>query len=211
MKSPVDMITADKALPGRDDAIVLRDPHLFYATTIGEVPSDAAVAFFGMGCFWGAEKSFWSLDGVFSTAAGYQGGFTKNPTYQEVCTGLTGHAEVVRVIYDPSRCTFEQLVRHMLEHHDPTQGFRQGGDIGTQYRSAIYVTSGDEVAVAHHVIDLYQGVLDAHGYGTITTEVGIAGLFYFAEEYHQQYLIANPNGYCGLGGTGVSCPVGLGS
>jgi len=174
-------------------------------------PEGSETAYFALGCFWGAERKFFETPGVLTTAAGYQGGFTPNPTYQEVCTGATGHAEVVKVVFDPAVVTYEQLVGLFLESHNPTQGMRQGNDIGTQYRSAIYTVNDDQASVAATVRDAYQERLTAKGYGQITTEIEPAGPFYMAEEYHQQYLIANPNGYCGLGGTGVTCPIGLGA
>jgi len=168
------------------------------------------VAYFGLGCFWGAERKFFETPGVINTAVGYQGGFTPNPTYREVCTGQTGHTEVVKVVFDPAVVSYEQLIAVFFENHDPTQGYRQGADVGTQYRSAIYTTSPEQATTAAAVTERYQQQLHASGYGEITTEIAPAGPFYFAEDYHQQYLIANPNGYCGIGGTGVSCPVGLG-
>jgi peptide-methionine (S)-S-oxide reductase len=163
---------------------------------------------FGLGCFWGAERRFWQIDGVYSTAVGYAGGFTPNPTYEEVCSGLTGHAEVVLVCFDPARVSYDRLLREFWESHDPTQGMGQGNDIGTQYRSAIYVFGDDQQAKAGASLDLFQRRLNDAGFGLITTEIRPAGPFYYAEDYHQQYLHKNPNGYCGLGGTGVSCPVG---
>jgi len=167
-------------------------------------------ALFAMGCFWGEERRFWQLPGVFTTAAGYSGGFTPNPTYEEVCTGRTGHAETVLVAYDPSLVSYRDLLRVFWEGHDPTQGMRQGNDIGTQYRSAVFTTSPAQAAEAEASRELYQQALAAAGHGAITTEIRPAGHFYYAEGYHQQYLAKNPQGYCGLGGTGVSCPVGLG-
>ncbi len=162
-----------------------------------------------MGCFWGAERTFWSLPGVYTTAVGYAGGLTPNPTYEEVCSGRTGHAEVVLVVYDPSVISFERLLTVFFEGHDPTQGMRQGNDVGTQYRSAVYTSSPEQEAVAQRIAARYGAQLRDAGYGDVTTEIAPAGRFYYAEPYHQQYLEANPNGYCGLGGTGVSCPVGL--
>jgi peptide-methionine (S)-S-oxide reductase len=166
---------------------------------------------FGMGCFWGAERKFWQLPGVHSTAVGYAGGHTENPTYREVCTGMTGHAEVVRVVYDPKVIGYEELVRVFWENHDPTQGMRQGNDVGTQYRSAIYTYDDAQKAAALATRDVYQHRLEQEGYGPITTEIAAAPPFYYAEDYHQQYLAKNPGGYCGLGGTGISCPVGVAS
>ena len=167
------------------------------------------VAYFAMGCFWGAERVFWRLDGVLSTAVGYQGGYTAHPTYSDVCTGRTGHTEAVLVVFDPDRISYEQLLRAFWEEHDPTQGMRQGNDVGTQYRSAVYWTTDQQASTAKTSRDLYQERISDRGFGPITTELGPAGPFYYAEEYHQQYLAKNPNGYCGLAGTGVSCPVGL--
>jgi peptide-methionine (S)-S-oxide reductase len=162
-----------------------------------------------MGCFWGAERIFWQLDGVISTAVGYQGGFTPNPTYEEVCSARTGHAEVVKVVYDPAKISYEELLRVFWESHDPTQGMRQGNDVGTQYRSAIYTPSPEQEKAAEASRDEYQPWLTKAGYGEISTEIGPAGPFWYAEDYHQQYLAKNPNGYCGIGGTGVSCPIGV--
>ena len=164
---------------------------------------------FGMGCFWGAERRFWEWPGVYTTAVGYAGGYTPNPTYEEVCTGLTGHAEVVLVVFDPARASLEQMLRLFWEGHDPTQGMRQGPDVGTQYRSAIYCFSPEQLRLAETSRRVYQEALSRHGYGVITTEIREAPPFYYAEEYHQQYLAKNPGGYCGHGGTGVACPVGL--
>jgi peptide-methionine (S)-S-oxide reductase len=165
---------------------------------------------FGLGCFWGAERKFWQTEGVYSTASGYAGGFTPNPTYKEVCSGKTGDAEVVQVVFDPAKVSYEDLLKLFWESHDPTQGMRQGGDVGTQYRSAIYWNSDEQRQAAESSRDAYQAGLTAAGYGPITTEVAEAGPFYYAEDYHQQYLHKNPGGYCGIGGTGVSCPIGLG-
>jgi len=204
------MVLPADALPGRDEAIVISQPHLTLGTNIHDEPAGAHVAYFGLGCFWGAERKFFETPGVINTAVGYQGGFTPNPTYREVCTGQTGHTEVVKVVFDPAVVSYEQLIAVFFENHDPTQGYRQGADVGTQYRSAIYTTSPEQVTTAAAVTERYQQQLHASGYGEITTEIAPAGPFYFAEDYHQQYLIANPNGYCGIGGTGVSCPVGLG-
>jgi peptide-methionine (S)-S-oxide reductase len=172
-------------------------------------PDGLEQAIFAMGCFWGAERKFWQLDGVYTTAVGYAGGYTPNPTYSEVCSGQTGHTESVLVVYDPKKVTYEQLLAVFFENHDPTQGMRQGNDRGTQYRSAIYTTTDAQLAAATAAVGPYQEALDASHYGPITTEIAPAGPFYYAEDYHQQYLEANPMGYCGLGGTGVSCPVGV--
>jgi peptide-methionine (S)-S-oxide reductase len=204
------MVTADKALRGREEAIVITAPHLVLGTKITPpFPEGLEQAVFGMGCFWGAERMFWTLPGVYTTAVGYAGGITPNPTYHEVCSGRTGHAEVVLVVYDPSVISYETLLCVFFEGHDPTQGMRQGNDVGTQYRSAIYTTSPEQAAIAENVAARFQDSLKQAGYGTISTEIAPAGDFYYAEPYHQQYLDANPGGYCGLGGTGVSCPVAL--
>ena len=182
--------------------------HLVLGTPLtGPFPEGTETAIFGMGCFWGAERLFWQLDGVYTTAAGYSGGSVADPTYQQVCTGATGHAEVVLCVYDPTTIDYETLLRVFFEGHDPTQGMRQGNDVGTQYRSAIYTTSAAQQETAERAVTRYQEALFGSGYGPITTEVRSAGPFYYAEEYHQQYLAANPGGYCGLGGTGVACPV----
>ena len=208
-KSP-QMITVDKALPGRANATVVDRPHLTLGTSMLEpTPAGSETAYVAMGCFWGAERKFYELPGVLSTAVGYQGGYTPNPTYQEVCTGKTGHAEVVKVVFDPTVVTYGAILQCFYENHDPTQGNRQGGDVGTQYRSAIYYVDGAQEVTAKVVTQSFEATLRASGYGPITTEVAPAGPFYMAEDYHQQYLTANPNGYCGMGGTGVSCPVGL--
>jgi len=174
-------------------------------------PAGLELAMFGMGCFWGAERLFWELPGVHSTASGYAGGFTPNPTYQEVCSGMTGHTEVVRVVFDPKQLSYGELLRTFWESHDPTQGMRQGGDVGTQYRSAIYAIGEEQLRVAQDSMHAYQRALDAAGHGRpITTEIQAAPDFYYAEDYHQQYLAKNPDGYCGIGGVGVACPTGLG-
>jgi peptide-methionine (S)-S-oxide reductase len=172
-------------------------------------PDGLETAVFGMGCFWGAERGFWQTDGVYSTAVGYAGGSTPNPTYEETCTGRTGHAEVVLVVYDPNQVGYDRLLQVFWEGHNPTQGMRQGNDVGSQYRSAIFATSDAQLDAAKRSRDAYQAELTANGYGGITTEIEPAAEFYYAEDYHQQYLAKNPNGYCGLGGTGVSCPTGL--
>jgi peptide-methionine (S)-S-oxide reductase len=203
------MPTPDRALPGRAQPLSVAASH--YVTHLSIQPDTAGLqdVLFGMGCFWGAERMFWTLPGVAATSVGYAGGFTPNATYEEVCSGQTGHTEVVRVVYDPARVSFEELLRVFWEGHDPTQGMRQGGDVGTQYRSAIYFRSPEQEAAAIRTRDEYQKSLSAAGYSAITTEIVEAGPFYFAEDYHQQYLAKNPNGYCGHGGTGVSCPVGV--
>ena len=207
-----EMPTADAALAGRDEAILDPAPHFVNGNPIvGPFPAHLEVAYFGMGCFWGAERVFWQIPGVYSTAVGYQGGITPNPTYQEVCSGMTGHTEAVLVAYDPSIVAYEDLLTAFWEGHDPTQGMRQGNDRGTQYRSAIYTTSDGQLEAAKTTQDLYGERLAAAGYGPITTEIASAGTFYYAEDYHQQYLAKNPNGYCGIGGTGVSCPAPTGA
>jgi len=178
---------------------------------VAPFPAGILVGVFGMGCFWGAERKFWQLAGVYSTAVGYGGGFTPNPTYEEVCSGLTGHTEVVLVAFDPAVVGYEGLLRTFWENHDPTQGMRQGNDVGTQYRSAVYTFGGEQQQAAETSQDRYQRELAAARFGLITTEIRPAGPFYYAEDYHQQYLHKNPNGYCGLGGTGINCPVGLAS
>jgi peptide-methionine (S)-S-oxide reductase len=198
------------ALPGRTEAIPTASTHFVNGSTIKPpYPDGSQVATFGMGCFWGAEKLFWQTPGVISTSAGYAGGYTPNPTYEEVCSGRTGHAEVVQVVYDPQRISYEELLKLFWENHDPTQGMRQGNDMGTQYRSGIYVASDEQRAAAEATRERYAERLASAGYGEITTEIVDAPELYYAEDYHQQYLAKNPNGYCGLGGTGVSCPVGL--
>jgi peptide-methionine (S)-S-oxide reductase len=200
---------AEHTLPGRPQRVRVADRHVVLGTpTIPPFPVDLRQAIFGMGCFWGAEKDFWPIPGVFSTQVGYAGGATPNPTYREVCTGQTGHAEVVRVVFDPAKVAYEELLRVFWESHDPTQGMRQGNDVGTQYRSAIYVTDELQGIAAARSRDAYQKRLNDAGYGTVSTEISPAGDFYYAEDYHQQYLAKNPSGYCGSGGTGVACPVG---
>lgn len=198
-----------EALPGRSTPLEVPQTHYVNGHRIvPPFPAGMREAVFALGCFWGAERLFWQLPGVYSTAVGYAGGVTPNPTYEEVCTGLTGHAEVVRVIYDPEKIGYEDLLKAFWESHDPTQGMRQGNDVGTQYRSAIYVPDGEQRKAAEESRRVYQARLTAAGMGTITTEVRDAPPFYYAEDYHQQYLAKNPNGYCGLRGTGVSCPIG---
>jgi peptide-methionine (S)-S-oxide reductase len=202
------MVRPERALPGREQAMVAAAPHLVLGTPITPpFPEGAEQALFGMGCFWGAERVFWNLPGVHTTAVGYAGGLTPNPTYREVCGGRTGHAEVVLVVYDPAVIGYSQLVRAFFEGHNPTQGMRQGPDVGTQYRSAIYTTSPEQLEVAAAMAARFQSSLSGAGRGSLTTEIAPAGSFYYAEPNHQQYLEANPGGYCGLGGTGVSCPV----
>ena len=205
------MPTEDEALPGRPQRMPVPARHLVKDTPLEPpFPEGFETAVFGMGCFWGAERKFWEADGVYTTAVGYAGGFTPNPTYEEVCSGRTGHAEVVLVVFDPAVTSYDALLRIFWENHDPTQGMRQGNDVGTQYRSAIYTSSDGQRKAAEASRHAYQELLVAAGYGAITTEIHDAPTFYYAEAYHQQYLARNPYGYCGLGGTGVSCPVGLG-
>lgn len=202
--------TAAEALPGRDQPLAVPELHYVNGHRLTPpYPKGMQLAQFGLGCFWGAERKFWSLPGVYSTAVGYAAGHTKNPTYKEVCTGMTGHNEVVRVVFDPQTIDYEDLLKVFWESHDPTQGMRQGNDVGTQYRSGIYVYDAEQRQAAEHSRDAYAKQLSAAGFGAITTEILDAPTFYFAEEYHQQYLAKNPDGYCGLGGTGVSCPIGL--
>ena len=203
------LVTAADALPGRDEPLTYNPTHVVLGTPINEVPDGFEVAYFGLGCFWGAERKFWETPGVFATAVGYQGGFTRNPTYQETCTGRTGHTEAVRVVYDPAKVSYDQLLKVFWEAHDPTQGMRQGGDVGSQYRSAIYASTPAQLEAARASRDAFQPKLTEKGFGEITTEIALAGEFYYAEDYHQGYLAKNPNGYCGIGGTGVSCPVGV--
>jgi len=202
----------DEALPGRSERpYPLPDRHAVLGNPLeGPFPEGLEVAVFGMGCFWGAERKFWQTPGVWSTAAGYAGGVTPHPTYDEVCSGRTGHTEVVQVVFDPKQVSYDDLLKAFWEGHDPTQGFRQGNDIGTQYRSAIYVMNDGQRAAAERTKAAYEAELRASGYGGITTEILPAGPLYLAEDYHQQYLYKVPNGYCGIGGTGVSCPVGVG-
>jgi peptide-methionine (S)-S-oxide reductase len=206
------MVTPDTALGGRDARLFsLPSSHYVLNTPIeGPVPDGLEVAYFAMGCFWGAEQVFWTTPGVFSTAVGYQGGFTANPTYEEVCSARTGHTEAVRVVFDPKKVSYADLLRVFWEAHDPTQGMRQGNDVGSQYRSAVYTTTPAQAETAIASRDDYQPWLTKAGYGEITTEIAPAGEFYYAEASHQQYLAKNPNGYCPVHSTGVSCPVGLG-
>jgi peptide-methionine (S)-S-oxide reductase len=202
--------TPEEALPGRDRPLPVPDRHAVLGSPLSPpYPEGTAVAEFALGCFWGAERKFWQTPGVVSTAVGYEGGLTPNPTYEEVCSGQTGHTEAVRVVYDPARVSYEDLLKVFWEAHDPTQGMRQGNDVGTQYRSAIFVRNDEERRAAEASRDAYQQALTRARHGEITTEIVPAGEFYFAEAYHQQYLEKNPGGYCGLGGTGVACPVGL--
>ncbi len=202
--------TRDQALPGRSQKMPVPETHFVSgARTVPPFPDGLELAQFGLGCFWGAERKFWETPGVYSSAVGYAGGYTENPTYREVCSGLTGHTEAVLVVFDPKKVSYEALLKLFWEGHDPTQGMRQGNDTGTQYRSAIYYYDQKQKEAAEASRDAYQAALTARGHGTITTEIAPAPEFYYAEDYHQQYLAKNPGGYCGLGGTGVACPVGL--
>ena len=200
----------DEALPGRDARMRVPEAHFVNRHRLEPpFPDGLARAMFGMGCFWGSERKFWQLPGVYSTAVGYAGGHTENASYREVCSGMTGHNEAVLVVFDPTKIRYEDLLKTFWENHDPTQGMRQGNDVGTQYRSGIYCTDEQQQRAAESSRDAYQRQLSAAGYGAITTEILPAPEFFYAEDYHQQYLAKNPNGYCGLGGTGVSCPVGV--
>lgn len=205
------MPAATDALPGRPAAIPTSETHFILHRPLAEpYPEGMEIAEFGLGCFWGAERKFWQMGkGIWITAVGYAAGFTPNPTYEEVCSGLTGHNEVVRVVFDPAEVSYAALLKTFWENHDPTQGMRQGNDVGTQYRSGIYVRSAAQRQAAEESRAAYRALLAEQGFGAITTEIVEAGPFYFAEGYHQQYLAKNPQGYCGLGGTGVSCPIGL--
>ena len=211
-RKKLQMPSPDTALKGRPDPIPTAEKHFVNGRPLkGPYPEGLEQAVFGMGCFWGAERKFWQLsDGIWITASGYAGGYTPNPTYEEVCSGGTGHAEVVLVVYDPKVISYEKLLKTFWENHDPTQGMRQGNDIGTQYRSAIYTTSPEQRRLAEASKETFQRVLSANGFGPITTEIKDLTEFYFAEDYHQQYLAKVPHGYCGLGGTGLSCPIGTG-
>jgi peptide-methionine (S)-S-oxide reductase len=206
------MVERTDALPGRDDPIPVPERHDVLGTPLRPpFPEGLEQAVFGMGCFWGAERVFWQAPGVYTTAVGYAGGYTPNPSYEEVCSARTGHAEVVLVVFDPKQTSYEAMLRLFWENHDPTQGMRQGNDVGTQYRSAIYTTSDPQREAAESSRRVFQRELSGAEYGEITTEIAPLGEFFYAEDYHQQYLAKNPNGYCGLGGTGVSCPVGIGA
>lgn len=208
---PTSIPTADEALPGRPAEMPVASEHFVNGMSLkGPYPEGAETIYFGLGCFWGAERLFWKLPGVIVTAVGYQGGHTPNASYEEVCSGRTGHTESVKVVYDPNTISLETLLKTFWEEHDPTQGMRQGNDVGTQYRSAIYTTTPEQAEIVARSKTAYQSALREKGLGPITTEIGSAGPFYYAETYHQQYLAKNPNGYCGLNGTGVSCPIGLG-
>ena len=204
------MPTRDEALPGRESALPVTDRHFVTGRSIKPpFPDHLQQAVFGLGCFWGAERIFWETPGVWTTAVGYAGGHTPNPTYEEVCSARTGHTEAVLIVFDPEVISYDELLKVFWEAHDPTQGMRQGNDVGTQYRSAIYVHSPEQLRAAEASRQRYGEALRASGHGEITTEIAEAGPFFYAEDYHQQYLAKNPNGYCGIGGTGVSCPVGL--
>lgn len=210
-KKTLDLPTIDTALPGRSGALPTAETHFINGRPLkGPYPDGLEVADFAMGCFWGVERKFWPVPGVWVTAAGYVNGITPNPTYEEVCSGRTGHTEAVRVVYDPRVVTYEDLLKVFWENHDPTQGMRQGNDIGTQYRSGVYVHNDAQASAAVASLQSYQQALSDQGHGAVTTEIAAAPEFYFAEDYHQQYLAKNPNGYCGIGGTGVTCPIGVG-
>jgi peptide-methionine (S)-S-oxide reductase len=212
LRKKIDMPTAADALPGRATALPTAQTHFLNGHALkGPYPAGSERAIFGLGCFWGAERKFWELgEGIYVTAAGYAGGLTPNPTYEEVCSGRTGHNEVVLVVYDPDKISYERLLKTFWENHDPTQGMRQGNDVGTQYRSGIYVFDAAQRQAAEASKSMYEKALHAKGFDPVTTEIVDAPPFYFAEDYHQQYLAKNPRGYCGLGGTGVTCPIGTG-
>ncbi|MFO1015131.1 MAG: peptide-methionine (S)-S-oxide reductase MsrA [Caulobacteraceae bacterium] len=210
-KKALELPTAANALPGRPMAIPTASEHFVNGHPLkGPWPEGLETAVFAMGCFWGVERKFWQVSGVYSTAVGYVGGVTPNPTYEETCSGRTGHTEAVLVVYDPKLVSYEDLLKVFWEGHDPTQGMRQGNDIGTQYRSGIYYANEGQKAAAESSREVYAAALRAQGYGAITSEIAPLGPFYYGEDYHQQYLAKNPNGYCGVGGTGVSCPIGVG-
>ncbi|MGI5245488.1 peptide-methionine (S)-S-oxide reductase MsrA [Dactylosporangium sp. CA-139066] len=214
LNKQLDLPTAESALPGRDAEMPVAAKHTVLGTPLrGPWPAGLEVAYFGMGCFWGAEKIFWQIPGVYSTAVGYQGGFTKNPTYEETCSGQTGHTEAVQVVYDPAKVSYETLLKAFWENHDPAQGMRQGNDVGTQYRSAIYTTTPAQATAAASSRELFAPVVRSTGRGEITTEIAPAGPFYYAEDYHQQYLSdsKNPYGYCNHGPNGMTCPIGVGT
>lgn len=211
LRSKMEMVTPERALPGRAEPLPTADTHFLSGLPLkSPVPAGMEEAMFGMGCFWGVERKFWQVPGVWLTMVGYAGGYTPNPTYKETCTQLTGHNEVVRVIFDPAVVSYEELLKVFWEGHDPTQGMRQGNDVGSTYRSGIYAYTPAQTEAARASKVVYQAALTAAGMGTITTEIVPVPVFYYAEDYHQQYLAKNPGGYCGLGGTGVSCPIGLG-
>jgi peptide-methionine (S)-S-oxide reductase len=211
MRKSLTIPSASEAMAGRDFPIPTAQTHFVNGAPLkGPYPEGAQMAVFGLGCFWGAERKFWQLPGVLVTAVGYAGGPTPNPTYEEVCTGRTGHTEAVLLVFDPKQISYDELLKTFWESHDPTQGMRQGNDVGTQYRSAIYTFADEQAKAAETSKAMYEAALKANGRGAITTEIAPAPPFYFAEDYHQQYLAKNPNGYCGLGGTGVACPIGTG-
>ena len=210
-KKKSEMPRVEAAPPGRNDKMPVSAKHFVLGTALDDAFEGKCLALFGMGCFWGAERKFWEAPGVVSTAVGYAAGYTPNPTYQEVCSGQTGHNEVVRVVWDPAQTSYEKLLKVFWENHEPTQGMRQGNDTGTQYRSGIYAYGDEQLRLANASREAYQPTLTAAGYDTITTEIRDAPEFYFAEDDHQQYLAKNPGGYCGLGGTGVACPIGIGA
>ncbi len=210
MKKMTQLLPSESTLPGRSAALEVPDKHFVNGHPLkAPFPAGMQQVVFGMGCFWGAERLFWQKKGVYSTAVGYAGGQTKNPTYEEVCSGMTNHSEVVLVVFDPKAVSYDELLKTFWEGHDPTQGMRQGNDGGTQYRSTIYAYGDEQLKAAQKSKEMFQDALKKKGYGTITTEIRLAPEFYYAEDYHQQYLGKNPGGYCGLGGTGVSCPVGV--
>ena len=211
-KAKTEMVTPEDALPGRDAPMPVAPAHAVLGHPMTPpFPDGLETAIFAMGCFWGAERRFWQVPGVWTTAVGYSGGYTPNPTYEETCTMRTGHAEAVLVVFDPEQVTYEDLLKVFWENHDPTQGMRQGNDVGSQYRSAVFTSSPEQLAAVEATRAAFQPMLTERGYGDITTEVAEAGDFFYAEDYHQQYLHKNPGGYCGLGGTGVSCPIGTGT
>lgn len=210
-RKKMQMVDPKDALPGRAEPMPVTEPHFLSGLDLkSPVPEGMEVAMFGMGCFWGVERKFWQVDGVWLTMVGYAGGFTPNPTYKETCTQLTGHNEVVRVIFDPAKVSYGALLKLFWENHDPTQGMRQGNDVGSTYRSGIYVFTPEQEAAARASKAAYQEALTVAGKGQVTTEILPAPVFYYAEDYHQQYLAKNPDGYCGIGGTGVTCPIGTG-
>jgi peptide-methionine (S)-S-oxide reductase len=212
LRRKMTMVEPERALPGRDREMPVPERHAVLGTPLKPpFPDGFEQAILGLGCFWGAERVFWQAPGVYTTAVGYAGGITTNPTYEEVCSGRTGHTEAVLVVFDPAKTSYEEILRLFWENHDPTQGMRQGNDVGTQYRSAIYWTTDEQRAIAEAMRGAFSERLQAARYPEVTTEIAQAGPFYYAEDYHQQYLEKNPRGYCGLGGTGVSCPIGLGA
>ena len=210
LRRKTDMVPQTEALPGRDLQMPVPPKHFVLGTSmVAPWPENMQVLIVGMGCFWGAERKFWQAEGVYSTQVGYAAGFTPNPSYEEVCSGQTGHNEVVQAVFDPAQISFDAILQIFWENHDPTQGMRQGNDVGTQYRSGIYCLDATQKAAAEASRDVYQEKLTSAGFGPITTEIIDAPAFYYAEDYHQQYLGKNPNGYCGMGGTGIACPIGL--